>query len=231
MEFKISKRLLTVAALVPSCDTLADIGSDHGLLPLYLLQSGQIQQAYCCDIRPGPLNTAKKNIAACGMENLAHPLLGNGLEPMRTIPHHCVVIAGMGGETIADILTGDQIAADDPRWFVLQPMTRANLLRRYLAEAGFEIVRFAVCEDSGRLYECMAVKKGVVVETDPLFLEINRPLDADPALYHRYLLHEHAHLRTMLDGMQQSASPDSSAIARLASLLSSIEQLPEFHGD
>lgn len=228
MEFKISKRLLTVAALVPSCDTLADIGSDHGLLPLYLLQNGRVQRAYCCDIRPGPLNTAIKNIAAFGLENRAYPLLGNGLEPMRGIRHSCVVIAGMGGETIADILSNDQISSDDPRYFVLQPMTRANLLRRYLADSGFEIVRFSLCEDGGRLYECMAVKKGASVETDPLFLEINRPLDANPELYRRYLLHESAHLHAMLDGIQQSVSPDQSAISRLSWLLSAIEHLPEF---
>lgn len=228
MEFKISKRLLTVAALVPSCDTLADIGSDHGLLPLYLLQNGQVQQAYCCDIRPGPLNTAIRNIAASGLENRAYPLLGNGLEPMHGIRHSCVVIAGMGGETIADILENDQIASDDPRYFVLQPMTRANLLRRYLANAGFEIVRFSLCEDGGRLYECMAVKKGPSVETDPLFFEINRSLDADPELYRRYLLHEYAHFHAMLDGIKQSAAPDQPAISRLCWLLSSIEHLPEF---
>ena len=74
MELKLSKRLLTVAALVPSCDTLADIGSDHGLLPLYLLQKQRIKKAYCCDIRSGPLKAAEKNIALYGLADVATPL-------------------------------------------------------------------------------------------------------------------------------------------------------------
>ncbi|MBQ5795766.1 MAG: SAM-dependent methyltransferase [Kiritimatiellae bacterium] len=165
MELKLSKRLLTVAALVPSCDTLADIGSDHGLLPLYLLQKQRIKKAYCCDIRSGPLKAAEKNIALYGLADVATPLLGSGLFPVQNLAHEVAVISGMGGETIAQILADDKIADDDPRTFVLQPMSRANLLREYLAENGFAVLDFVLCKDGGYLYECFSVRKGKNVET------------------------------------------------------------------
>ena len=225
MELKISKRLLTVAALVPSCNALADIGSDHGLLPLYLLQTGRIARAYCCDIRPGPLETAVKNIAACRMDGCAVPLLGNGLAPVHDIPHDCAVIAGMGGETIAQILAEDQICAQDPRLFILQPMTRANVLRHSLAQQGFGIVNFVLCEDNGRLYDCFSVRKGVPIEQDPLYLEISRPFDAYAALYTRYLMHERNRIAAVLHGMAQSASPDPDIICRMTALAESLDRL------
>lgn len=227
MELKISKRLLTVAALVPSCDTLADIGSDHGLLPLYLLREKRIRYACCCDIRPGPLETAAKNIAAYGMDGCAAPMLGSGLSPVRDIPHGCAVIAGMGGETIAQILADGKIGADDRRIFVLQPMSRANLLREYLAESGFETIDFALCEDAGRLYECLSVKKSFHVETDPLYLYVNRPYGADRQLYIRYITHHRRRLAAMLRGMAQSANPDQTASERLNKLLEQLDALDE----
>lgn len=227
MELKISKRLLTVAALVPSCDTLADIGSDHGLLPLYLLRENKIRCAYCCDLRPGPLETAEKNIAAYGMGGRAMPLLGSGLSPVRGIPHDCAVIAGMGGETIAQILAEGEISAGDRRVFVLQPMSRANLLREYLAESGFEIVDFALCEDAGHLYECLSVKKGVHVETDPLYLYINRPYGAGGRLYARYVDQYRQRLEAALRGMAQSARPDPQETERLGGLLTQLDALAE----
>lgn len=225
MELKISKRLLTVAALVPSCNALADIGSDHGLLPLYLLQTGRIARAFCCDIRPGPLEAAIRNIAACHMDGRAVPLLGNGLAPVHDIPHDCAVIAGMGGETIAQILADDQICAQDPRLFVLQPMTRANVLRHDLAQHGFWIVDFALCDDNGRLYECFSVRKGAPIEQDPLYLEISRPFQTDPVLYTRYLKHERNRIDAVLRGIAQSVSPDPETVHRMTALAEAIDQL------
>ena len=227
MVLKISKRLLTVAALVPSCNTLADIGSDHGLLPLYLLRENKIRYACCCDIRPGPLEAAAKNIEAFGMNDRAVPMLGSGLSPVRDIPHECAVIAGMGGETIAQILRDGEIDAKDPRLFVLQPMSRAHLLREYLADSGFETVDFALCEDAGRLYECLSVRKGAHVEADPLYLYINRRYSADGQLYERYVSQYLRRLAAMLDGMEQSVQPDYAATKPLRSLLAQLDALAD----
>lgn len=215
MELKLSKRLQTVAALVPSCDTLADIGSDHGLLPLYLLKKQRIAHAFCCDIRPGPLQAAEKNIRLYGLSHCATPLLGNGLSPVHEIPHQTAVIAGMGGETIAQILDDDNIADDDGRLFVLQPMSRANVLREYLAENGFEILNFTLCRDGGYLYECFTARKGKAVETDPFYRYVGRRFDADAALYREYLTDYRRRVQTILTGHAASGMADTDEIAAL----------------
>ena len=225
MELKLSKRLLTVAALVPSCDTLADIGSDHGLLPLYLIQKQRIQKAYCCDIRPGPLKAAEKNIALYGLADVATPLLGSGLFPVQNKPHEVAVIAGMGGETIAQILGDDEIADDDPRLFVLQPMSRANLLREYLAENGFEVLDFVLCKDGGYLYECFSVRKSKNVETDPLYRYVSRQHHADDTLYKEYLTEYRRRLLTMLAGHAASGAAETAETAKQRTLAAALDQL------
>lgn len=225
MELKLSKRLLTVAALVPSCDTLADIGSDHGLLPLYLIQKQRIQKAYCCDIRPGPLKAAEKNIALYGLADVATPLLGSGLFPVQNRPHEVAVIAGMGGETIAQILGDDEIADDDPRLFVLQPMSRANLLREYLAENGFEVLDFVLCKDGGYLYECFSVRKSKNVETDPLYRYVSRQHHADDTLYKEYLIEYRRRLLTMLAGHAASGAAETAETAKQRTLAAALDQL------
>ncbi|MBQ4046980.1 MAG: SAM-dependent methyltransferase [Clostridia bacterium] len=225
MELKLSKRLLTVAALVPSCDTLADIGSDHGLLPLYLLQKQRIKKAYCCDIRTGPLKAAEKNIALYGLADVATPLLGSGLFPVQNRPHEVAVIAGMGGETIAQILGDDEIADDDPRLFVLQPMSRANLLREYLAENEFEVLDFVLCKDGGHLYECFSVRKGKKVETDPLYRYVGRQHHADDALYKEYLTEYRRRLLTILAGHAASSAVETEETAKQRALAAALDQL------
>ncbi len=225
MELKLSKRLLTVAALVPSCDTLADIGSDHGLLPLYLLQKQRIQKAYCCDIRPGPLKAAEKNIALYGLADVATPLLGSGLFPVQNRPHEVAVIAGMGGETIAQILADDEIADDDPRLFVLQPMSRANLLREYLAGNGFEVLDFVLCKDGGHLYECFSVRKSKHVETDPLYRYVGRQHHADDTLYKEYLTEYRRRLLTILAGHAASGAVETEETAKQRALAAALGQL------
>lgn len=224
MDLKISKRLMTVAGLVPGCDTLADIGSDHGLLPLYLLQQKRIRNAYCCDIKQGPLEAASRNIRAWGLEHAAETLLGDGLAPVHGKSHQCAVIAGMGGETIAQILEDDGIGAADPRVFVLQPMSRANVLRTYLASHGFAVTEFALCEDAGRLYECFTAVKSTDVETDPFFLYLGRRGNAEEALYRRYVEEHRFRLEGMLEGILRSNHPDAPEGEEYRALLAEFER-------
>src|SRR5699024_8275793 len=95
-SMEISKRLRTVAELV-SGRTVADIGTDHGYVPLYLYEQGKIEKALACDINRGPLEKAKENIASAKAERVVEARLGSGLTPVRIGEVESAVIAGMGG--------------------------------------------------------------------------------------------------------------------------------------
>ncbi|MBR5519734.1 MAG: tRNA (adenine(22)-N(1))-methyltransferase TrmK, partial [Clostridia bacterium] len=160
-----------------------------------------------------------------GLADRATPLLGSGLLPVRDIPHDVAVIAGMGGETIAQILDEDDIADDDSRLFILQPMSRAYLLREYLAEHRFVVKDFVLCRDGNHLYECMVVCKGNEVENDPLYRYVNRRFQADEVLYREYLTAYRKRLSATLAGHAASGADDTDEIRRQRELAAALDGL------
>ncbi len=143
----LSKRLKLCAEFVKG-DFACDIGTDHALLPLYLIESGICKRALACDIADGPLEAAKKNIAQANLSDVIQTLKSNGVDTVSSKGITDVIIAGMGGETIVDILSSPKA-----HWLksdvniILQPQSKADVLRRWLCENGFETMREnAVCE-------------------------------------------------------------------------------------
>ena len=99
-----SKRLNTIISLVPKCDVAIDIGTDHAYVPIELIKKGIANKCIACDLRSGPLAIAKKNIAQNGLNNKIETRLGGGLAPLNQHEADCVIIAGMGGVLIRNIL-------------------------------------------------------------------------------------------------------------------------------
>ncbi|MDR2559475.1 MAG: class I SAM-dependent methyltransferase [Oscillospiraceae bacterium] len=131
---KLDERLAACAALVRRGSSVADIGTDHALLPVFLWQSGWTD-IIATDIKPGPLESARKNIEKYSAD--IKLVLSDGFENLP--PRDDIIIAGMGGETIAEILAGCRHKDENTR-FILQPMTKQDRLRRSLDELGFNIV-------------------------------------------------------------------------------------------
>jgi len=131
---KLDNRLAACAALVRRGKSVADIGTDHARLPVFLWQSGWTD-IIATDIKTGPLEFAKRLVEKCGAE--VKLILSDGFENLP--PRDDIIIAGMGGETIAEILSGCNYKNADTR-FILQPMTKQDRLRRSLNELGFEII-------------------------------------------------------------------------------------------
>lgn len=150
------ERLLCAASLVRQGSRVADIGTDHAYLPIYLVESGRSPSAIASDIRVGPADSARKNVAAAGLCDRIEVRLGDGLSGIAPDEVDDIVIAGMGGETIAAILQGAEWVKDAHYRLILQPMTRAEDLRRYLLTNGFEIDEERVVPDGRRLYTVMA---------------------------------------------------------------------------
>lgn len=152
------ERLLCAASLVRQGSRVADIGTDHAYLPIYLVESGRCVSAIASDIRVGPADSARKNVTTAGLCDRIEVRLGDGLSGITPDEVDDIVIAGMGGETIAAILQGAEWVKDAHYRLILQPMTRAEDLRRYLLTNGFEIDEERVVPDGRRLYTVMAVR-------------------------------------------------------------------------
>jgi len=169
---KLSSRLSAIAELVPENARLCDVGTDHGYLPAYLLQWGKIEYAAASDIRQGPLDSAHRTLRAAGVESRARLVLADGLSGLKPSETDCVVIAGMGGETITGILERSVDIITSDMTLILQPMTKAEKLRETLCELKLAITAEKLVLDSGRIYPIIVCipGEGVPLTKAELFL-------------------------------------------------------------
>ena len=138
MKIPISKRLLCCAGFVEPGARVADIGTDHGYLGIYLLKNGIARQVTACDLRPLPLRNAQENAERFGVGAQMEFLLSDGLERVAPERIDTVVCAGMGGDLIVRILEACAWIRDPGYRLVLQPQSAGQALRLWLAENGYE---------------------------------------------------------------------------------------------
>lgn len=156
----LTPRLRTIMQQVPEGARLADIGTDHALIPTALLRRGVIQSAIASDLREGPLDSAARTAKQFEVEHKLSLRLGGGLQTVKPDEADTIVIAGMGGETIAQILADDAWALDGAHLLLLQAMTAQPYLRQYLAAHGGVIQKESLCREGQRIYTVMTVVGG-----------------------------------------------------------------------
>ncbi len=189
---------------------IADVGTDHALLACFL--AGGAKSVIASDIKDGPLRAAARNVERSGVKNVS-VVKSDGLD---SIPYaDDVVVCGMGGELIADIVLRCRFVTENTR-FILQPMTKPDELRRRLYSGGFEIMEERVCRDAGRLYVVMLSRyTGIKREIDDFFALTGRITDAE------YLKHTADKLMKRVRGMEKSSVFQSGAdeLQRLSGLI------------
>lgn len=153
----LSNRLGTIAGLVPKGSRIADIGTDHGYLPIYLSQNGISDYILACDINAKPLESAKRNIEAADIKNV-YLRLSDGLEAISPDEIDTVVIAGIGGEVISGIIERSAWIKSPDYTLILQPTTSPEKLREFLALSGFRVKEEKAVQENGKLYSVMVVK-------------------------------------------------------------------------
>lgn len=212
----LDSRLKAAADLCRRGVTVCDVGTDHALLACYLAQTGA-KSVIASDVREGPLEAARRTIKQQGVDNVA-AVLSDGLDKIDYADD--VVIAGMGGELIARIIAGCRFLSEDTR-FILQPMTKADTLRRELCRSGFEIIKERTAKEGVRRYTVMLVKyTGVKTEPDELFCMCGKITDPD------MLRSISAKLRKNAAGMDRSdALPEQAQ--KLRSLAEQIDRYAE----
>ena len=152
MPVPISRRLLCCAAMVPEGARVADVGADHGYLGIHLLEQGVIPYAAACDLRPGPLDSARRNAALYGCAGRMEFFLSDGLQNVPPEKYDTVVCAGMGGDLIVKILTEAPWLRDPRYTLILQPQIDIDKLRLWLGENGFSEDKADLAEDAGFIY-------------------------------------------------------------------------------
>lgn len=174
----LSERLQTIADLVLPGRPMADVGTDHGALPLWCLESGLVPFAVLSDVNEGPLERARERMEDSPVPDDSYSLrLGSGLSVLRPGEADTVVIAGMGGELIAALLTADMPVTESVQRFVFQPRSRAGHLRSWLWEHGWRIAEERLARERGRICQVFSAEKGYQRPYDyPDIPEVDSPL-------------------------------------------------------
>ena len=206
--FSLPPRLQAAADLVPRNKPLADIGTDHGRLPVWLLLHDVIPFAVATDLRPGPLSKACELAGRweLGEDKLSFRLC-DGLTSVRPEEASTIVITGMGGETIADILSAAPWTRETGHCYILQAMSGMDGLRRYLSLAEFRIVKEVLVEEGDTLYVVLYVEPGGGKRLTEGEIWAGQQDHTEP-LRGRYLEQELSKLCRAVAGLERSKRPE-----------------------
>lgn len=157
---ELSKRLNAVAALVTPGNRLADVGTDHGYIPIFLVERGVVPGAVAMDVNRGPLLRAREHIEKEGLEGKIETRLSDGLKELGPDEADTAVIAGMGGALNVSILEAGTEALAGLKELILQPQSEIARVRRWLEENGWQILDEDMVEEGGKYYPMMKAAPG-----------------------------------------------------------------------
>lgn len=159
-NIKLSRRLSLLLEQIPAGATVADIGSDHALLPLAAVQTRRAERAIAGEVNPGPFRAAQKAVQDAGLGDLISVRRGDGLAVLQPGEADCITIAGMGGSLIAAILQrgAEQGKLTGVRRLLLQPNVGEDILRRWLLESGWVLTAEGLLEEDGKRYEVLTAE-------------------------------------------------------------------------
>ncbi len=157
MLFSLGPRLALCAQLVRPGRALIDVGTDHAYLPIWLLLSGKSPRAVACDVNPGPLESAARHANQYGVADRLALVRSDGLKKLGPEDGDEIVIAGMGGELILEIVSQASWLRDPAKRLVLQPMSNPGRLRLGLSALGFQVLEEFPAQDSGKIYSAFSV--------------------------------------------------------------------------
>lgn len=220
-------RLRAIAALAPEgCPCLADIGTDHGYIPVSLLLEGRVKRAVASDIGAMPLDRARVTAERYGVTGGLDFRLGDGLSVLRPGEAEVIVIAGMGGDAITEILAAAPWSRAGPL-LLLQPMSKAEVLRAFLPEHGYAVLHEELVQDRGVLYPILAVRGGEMPLASDAQAWGGLRLEGDP-LRGRYLEDRILRLRRAAAGLAKARDP--AAAGKRERLLAVIKELEKWKG-
>jgi len=212
--------MTAVASMVTQGNRLADIGTDHGYVPIALVQGKKIPKAIAMDINKGPLQRASEHIVECALEDYIETRLSDGVEKLKVGEADTILIAGMGGELVIHILSEGREICRNAKELVLQPQSELEKVRKFLREEKYKIVDEDMVIEDGKYYPMMKV---VPVEEDSFWDAISEEVIRPCYMYgplllkngntslRKFLVKQHKQLHAILKELEKQ--PESEAIS------------------
>ena len=173
---ELSKRLQAVADLLSEGLRVADVGTDHGYIPIYLVETGKSPSAFAMDINKGPILRAKEHIEAHGLEEKIMVRLSDGVKALGVGECESVIIAGMGGALAIKIMEEGREVFQSLKEFVLQPQSELEKVRQYLCAHDYCVVAEDMVLEDGKFYPMMKVVNGTAPDYSPVELRYGKKL-------------------------------------------------------
>lgn len=194
--FNLGKRLEICAQKVRHGRKIVDVGTDHAYLPIWLAKKGFISQAIALDVKEAPLRSAKKNIEKYHVQDTVTTILSDGLTQVSPSQADDIIISGMGGDLVIQIISQTPWLKNPDKRLILQPMSCENKVREYLNLEGFSIINETALECEGKVYVVMVcVYTNSEPNKDVLYPYVGKLLDAPSAVTYKYLGRILKHLR------------------------------------
>ena len=220
-KIKLTPRLKCVADMAGKCGLLADIGTDHAYIPMYMVQNSLADRAVASDVVDGPVKIARRNVLENNFSEKITVVKADGLDGAGGA--ETIVIAGMGGKLICEIIGRNLEIAHSAKRLVLQPMTCSEDVRRFLHSEGFSILKEKLAKEENKIYNVIVAESGTQSFDDDFHYYVGKALfdGKDPLLLE--FLHKKAKvLKRRADGMAKS--DDASVVESSKSVYSLCER-------
>lgn len=227
MKIPISPRLKAIADEVILTETAADIGTDHGYLPVYLVKRKGLSRVIAADVNQDPLNKACRVIQLYKLQSHIDLRLGNGLEVLEPGEASTIIIAGMGGVLISELLDKSPAIAQKAEKLILQPVQGTKELRRYLFKNGYEIINEKLIQEKHRFYVILSTHfmNKPVQQVDSLTLEIGSFIQLqDPVVTQAFLRRKIRITENKWRGMLRSEAVEKEKIMETELLLVKLKE-------
>ena len=225
---QLSQRLSSVASMVTAGNCLADVGTDHGYVPIYLYERKIIPHAIAMDVNKGPLERAALHIAESGMKEAIETRLSDGLTALKPGEADSVVVAGMGGPLIIRILSAHPEITESLKELILQPQSEISEVRIWLYEQGYEIVEEHMVFEDGKYYPMFkAVKNPEAEKLTNLEYKYGKiSVLGEPEVLRAYLVREIANKQNILQKLSEETTEKSKGRAvEIKALLAELEEM------
>ena len=228
----LTERLEKVKNLVDNSKITADVGTDHGYVPILLIKEKRAEYVIASDVNQGPLDSAKRNLLKYGVSDKAETRLGSGLLTLKPDEADTVIIAGMGGVLMADLLEEGKEVAVTVENFILQPMNSQDYLRKYLHKNGYIIEFECLAREREKIYNILKVKRG---EDKPFSNEIYYHMGTnfkftDDELVNYYLTKKHAHYSNVIRNLKNASREVDKQLEEYRLLKREIEEVMKNRG-
>lgn len=227
---KLSVRLQAVADMITTGNRVADVGTDHGYIPIYMTVNNLAPYAYAMDVNKGPLNRAQSNIELYELGDKVETRLSDGLKALKAGEAESVVIAGMGGLLTIRLLQDSSELLSDIQELILSPHSDVKLVREYVIDNGFVIADENMVIDEGKFYTIMRLTHGNASKPDELGLMFGQKLldSRNPILY-KYLCKEQDKNLAILDKLNANSFEGNKRVKEIEHKLDCIKKGLEYY--